>query len=65
MEQSSNFVPARSVPSASRQPQTPSQMLRTGTVYMQADPAKIPINYRKRTTAMQAEQIKELQVNIR
>ena len=62
MEKPSNYATSRTSSGPSRQPQTPSQMARTGPAYFQAEPAKIPPNYRKRT-AMQAEQIKELQVS--
>ena len=62
MEQASNYASSgRTATGASRQSQTPAQMLRTGTVHFQGEPPRVPINHRKRT-AMQAEQIKELQV---
>lgn len=39
-----------------------SMLSRTGTVHFPSDGAKNPILFRKRATAMQADQIKELQV---
>ena len=51
-------------PIAGRQAQLPRQMSRAGTVLFAHDGPRLPINRRNRAPAMQADQIRELQVSL-